>query len=92
MTIKWSEQFKPDNKELPTLLETIEKSLVESKLSKEEIKSLHKNISELILETVPEIVWVDHSDSFLFEGGFEESSKQLLINLSKIGISTNTNL
>lgn len=86
MTTKWSEQFTPDNKELPTLLEVIEKSLVETKLSKEEIKNLHKNISELILETVPEIVWVDHSDSFLFEGGFEESSKQLLINLSKIGI------
>ncbi len=86
MTTKWSEQFTTDNKDLPSLLEVIEKSLAVSKLSKEEIDSLHKNISELILETVPEIVWVDNSDSFLFEGGFEESSKQLLVNLSKIGI------
>ncbi len=86
MTTKWSEQFKPDNKELPTLLETIEKSLVESKLSKEEINSLHKNISELILDVVPEIVFIDPSDSFLFEGGFEECTKQMFINLEKIGV------
>jgi hypothetical protein len=86
MTTKWSEQFPIDNPVLPQLRTVIENSTKENNLSEEQINILHGNISKLILETVPELVYIDHSDSLLWETGFEDCSKRILINLKQIGI------
>lgn len=86
MTIKWSEQFPIDNPELPQLRTVIKNSIKENNLSEEQIDTLHENISKLIIETVPELVYIDHSDSLLWETGFEDCSKRILINLKQIGI------
>jgi hypothetical protein len=86
MTTKWSEQFPTDNPELPQLRTVIKNSIKENNLSEEQINTLHENISKLIIETVPELVYIDHSDSLLWETGFEDCSKRILINLKQIGI------
>ncbi|HAT68560.1 MAG: hypothetical protein A2481_02455 [Candidatus Yonathbacteria bacterium RIFOXYC2_FULL_47_9] len=86
MTTKYSEEFKADNPVLPQLREVVEESVKGSNLSQEQIDAICKNVGALILETVPELVFTNMSDSFLFEGGFEECTKQSFINLKNIGI------
>lgn len=86
MTTKWSEQFHIDNPELPQLRTIVENYTKGSDLSKDQVDSLCESISNLILETVPELVYVDHSNSLLWETGFEDCTKRFLINLEQIGI------
>mgnify|MGYP001608704962 CR=1 FL=1 len=86
MTTKYSEEFKADNPTLPQLRKVIEDSIKGSDLSQEQIDTVCNNVGSLILETVPELIFINASDSFLFESGFEECTKQSLLNLKKIGI------
>lgn len=86
MTTKYAQEFKADNPTLPLLRTTIENVVENSNLSEDQINALHDSVSKLILETVPELVFIEMSDSFLWEGGFEECSKQMVVNLKKIGI------
>lgn len=87
MTTIYSEEFNAQNPVLPQLHEVIEGS-TKNKLTKEEMDLVCKNVGNLILETVPELAFISASDSFLFEGGFEECTKQQLLNLEKIGIKS----
>lgn len=87
MTTKYSEEFRAENQELPQLREVVERSLKEGKFTQEQVDTICKNVGNLIIETVPELVYTNMSDSYRFEGGFEECTKQFLLNLKKIGIA-----
>lgn len=86
MTTKYSDHVPVDNPELPQIREVVEKSLQGVDISKEQTDKLLEAISSLVVETIPELVFVEMSSSFLWEGGFEEASKQARLNLEKIGI------
>lgn len=87
MTTKYSVEYESDNPLLPQLREVVAESVKGSRMTKEQIDTLCENVGRLVLETVPELVFIEMSDSFLFESGFEECTKQTFINLEKIGIS-----
>lgn len=87
MTTKYSDSIPVTNPELPQIREVVEKSLEGVDISEEQKDKLLDAIGKLVLETIPELVFIDASDSFLYEGGFEECSKQVRLNLEKIGIA-----
>lgn len=87
MTTKYSDSIPVTNPELPQIREVVEKALEGVDISKEQTDKLLEAISKLVVETIPELVFIDMSDSFLREGGFEECSKQVRLNLKKIGIA-----
>lgn len=91
MTTKYSEEFKVDEKKLPQLSKVVKESLKDVNLTQEQVDTLCGDIENLILEAVPELVYTNMSDSYRFEGGFEECTKQLFINLKKIGVGGVTN-
>jgi hypothetical protein len=84
---KYSEDLKIENKDLPTLYSVIEASAGYGVLSPDQLNTIHSNVSRLMLEVIPELVYLNMSDSYRFEGGFEECTKQFFINLEKIGVS-----
>ena len=86
MTTKYCEESEWANPTLPQLRDVIKESVKGAGLSQEQIDSICKNVGNLILETVPELVIMNMSDSGLFETGFEECTKQSFLNLKKIGI------
>ena len=90
VTTKWSEVFEMKNPVLPQLSDVIKSSLKDLELSQDRIDFLCRDVGKLVIETVPELVYVDASDSFLYETGFEDCTKYMHLNLEKIGIKNIT--